>query len=362
MVMGKFEFAVPFGKAERDGEWYLTALATGTEVDKQNERMAPEAIVGLATQIERDNIPFLNWHNANDALAEMGEVTKAWLSEDFHMGVEIRLDQEDNRAQRLWNRLDRVNPRTGKPYEYGLSIGGSVNNFKDEYEKSIGRNVRTYYDVQLEEISLTTKPIYTPSLGTVFRKAADAVNEGDKTSMSDVTPKVEVTTTLTDESVKTANESLPSDQQVSEPETTVVEVKQVEVDVEKAASARTKEDAHKLKRLVGMHREMSTLIAELVLSADDDETKTPNSNSTPSEIVAVKAEETKPADDRLEKALSEIDELKGQVNQLRESTPAGGGPGLLVRKSDEEELAEMLKSMTPTDKLRFALRAKYEGK
>ena len=357
MEMSKFDFkiAMPLEKAEREDGWFITAIAAGPEVDLQHERLAPSALEGIVSQIAQNPVPFLNWHNKNDALAEMGEVTKAWLTPEFHMGVEVQLDQDDFRAQKLWKKLGTVNPRTGKPYEYGLSVGGN-GDYKDEYEKS-GR-VRTYYDVQLDEISLTTKPIYTPSLGTVLRKAIDeSLNEGDMSKKTDTPESTETKVEVTEKSVtEEVVETPASDENVSEPETTVVEEKVVE----KAASARTKEDARKLKRLVGMHREMSSLIAELVLSADDDDATDTASTSAP--VVAQKAEETKPVQDDTVILKSEIAELRAIIDELKDRTPAGERPGVLLKKSDEEELNELLKSMSTSDRLRFALAASHNGK
>lgn len=342
-----FEFEMPFEKAEReDGGWYIRGIAAGPDVDAENERLAPQALQGFVSQITSNPIPFLNWHRKDDVTAEIGTVDKAWLEPDFKMGVEVKLDEDHPGAQYIWKKLEK-----GK--QYGMSVSGKVANYKDEYEKSVGRSVRTYYNVALNEISLTTKPIYTPSFGTVLRKAADAA--GGDNSMEVETPIV-VEETATQEGVeKSETTTASSEQQVTEPVTTTVED---QPDVDKAHSARTVEDARKLKKLVGMHREMSALIAELVLSAEPD-AETPNTDSTPTEVTTAKAEETQVTPEDLQKANSEIAELREELNRLREQTPAGQAPGLLIGKSDIEELGDMLKSMDTRSKLLFALRASH---
>lgn len=351
--MSKFDFklALPFGKAERDGEWYLTALASGPETDSQNERMAPSALQGIVRQVEREAVPFLNWHNKNDALGEMGDVAKAWLTEDFHMGVEIRLDQDDSNAQKLWKKLDTVNPRTGKPYEFGLSVAGK-GDYKDEYEKS--QRVRTYYDVELEEISLTTKPIYTPSLGTVLRKAADESSvDGDK-SMEKDTP--DTTPVVEEKEVEKAPEAPASAPEVTEPVTPAVEEKEVE----KAVSADTKARAKTIKEVVGLHRQMSTLIAELVLSEGESETATVDSAPTV-EGAPVKSEET--ADSAaIQKAADEIARLTAEVNELKDRIPATEVPEVQIKKSDTDEAREQFAALSTYDQLRLALAVKTGGK
>jgi len=355
--MKKFDFdlEMPLEKATtEDGRWILKGVAAGTGIDLQNERLSPELVTKFAAQIAQQPVPFLNWHNKNDALAEMGEVVKAWVTPNFDLGVEVELDQDDYRAQKLWRKLDTVNPRTGKPYQYGMSVFGKVHDYKDEYEKSAGR-VRTFYDATLEEVSLTTKPIYTPSFGTVLKKAADAASEGDMSEQD--TPNVTDEKVAEEKSVESAKEAAASGQETSEPEVTTAEDKVVE----KALSSRTKEDAKKIRELVGMHRKMSSLIAELVLSDDEGATDTASAES--SEKVVTKSEDTQTvASDILEKAASEIAGLRAEINELRERIPATPAPDVLVKKAEEQEFSELMKSMSPSDKLRFGLRLAEETK
>ncbi len=54
---------------------------------------------------------------------------------------------------------------------------------------------------------------------------------------------------------------------------------------------------------------------------------------------------------------SVLDDLVAQVQSLKEMIPATVGPGVLVRKSAEEEGMEALSSLTPFDRLRVGLAA-----
>lgn len=354
--MSKFNFdlSMPLEKATNDeGRWILKGVAAGTGIDLQNERLAPELVEKFAAQIKQQSVPFLNWHNKNDALAEMGEVVKAWVTPNFDLGVEVELDQEDYRAQKLWKKLDTINPRTGENYQYGMSVYGKVHDYKDEYEKSAGR-VRTFYDATLEEVSLTTKPIYTPSFGTVLKKAADAAHEGDMSEKSE-TPNSTEKVVVEEIKVETVVETPASDQHVSEPETPA----DGEKVVEKAMSTKTKTDAKKIRQLVDMHRQMSTLIAELVLS--DDETASADSVATEA-VVAVKSEMTADSGDVLQKAVDEITRLTAEVGELKARIPATPEPEVLVKKSDQDEAAELFKSLSTSDRLRLALAVSHNGK
>jgi phage head maturation protease len=342
-----FDLQMPFEKATtEDGRWILKGVAAGTGIDLQNERLAPELVSKFAEQISKAPVPFLNWHNENDALAEMGEVTKAWVTPNFDLGVEVELDQDDYRAQKLWRKLDQ-----GK--QFGMSVAGKVHEYKDEYEKSAGR-VRTYYDATLKEVSLTTKPIYTPSFGTVLKKAADAASEGDMSTNVETPNATE--TVVEEKRVEQTVVAPASEPQVSEPETPAVEEKVVE----KAMPTTDKARAKTIKQIVGMHRDMSRLIAELVLSEEDG---TASADSVVTEaVVTTKSETTAEGEDQLQKAVDEITRLSAEIGELKARIPATPAPEVLVKKSDEEEAAELFKSLSTSDRLRLALAVTHNGK
>lgn len=350
MEMSKFDFnlTIPFEKAEREDGWYITALAAGPEVDLQHERLAPSALEGIVRQIEQEPVPFLNWHNKNDALAEMGEVQKAWLTPDFHMGVEIKLDQDDYRAQKLWKKLDQ-----GK--QFGLSVSGS-GDYKNEIEKS--QRVRTYYQVQLDEISLTTKPIYTPSFGTVLRKAADeSPEEGDTTSMSEETPIAEETiveatstSTQTTEVEKPETPAAP-EAQSSEPETE--SASSGEAVVEKAVSPKTV-TAQRLKKLLQANREMNDLLAEFIAGGSTAVDESTDSDTSEEVTEISKSAQTETQSGELEKALNEITRLRDEFIEFKASVPVTPVPPVLT-KAEETNILDEVSKASPRERLRFGL-------
>lgn len=175
----QFEYTFPIEKSEeRPDGVYITGLATGPEIDEEGERIAPEAIAKFARQIEEMAnfglpLTYRDAHIKDGVLTELGEVTKAWLTPEFHLGVEVRLDVEDNPAAlSLWKKIQK-----GK--QYGMSVAGEVHDFADEFVSDVGRIVRTYKDVVLTEISNTTRPAWTPSFGTVLSKAIKDAESSD---------------------------------------------------------------------------------------------------------------------------------------------------------------------------------------
>lgn len=173
-----FKYTFPVSKAERRADGvYITGLASGPEIDGDGERVTVEAIAGFSRQIELaaemgDPIPYRDAHAKDGVLRDLGVVTKAWITPDFHLGVEVRLDDDNPAAVSLFKQIQK-----GK--QFGMSVAGHVLDFADEYVSEIGKIVRTFKDVVLEEISNTTRPAWYPSLGTVLSKAIKDAEDGE---------------------------------------------------------------------------------------------------------------------------------------------------------------------------------------
>lgn len=178
----EFKVTIPLEKSvHEDGGWYIKGVAAGLGVDKDGDAMMPEAIEGLAVQINTAPVPFRNHHNKDDIMENMGEVVKASVTSDFELMVEVELDQDNPSSQYLWKKLDQ-----GK--QYGMSVRGDTE--RPTFEKAqSGRYVHKHHTVILKEVSVTTRPFYTKSLGTVLRKAmTDAEASfatGENTKMED---------------------------------------------------------------------------------------------------------------------------------------------------------------------------------
>src|SRR5690349_11436016 len=175
-VSAPYKFTIPVEKAEsRDDGLYLVGLATGPEIDSQNERVHPNLIKKWTDQINSGEIEVMyrDWHQKESSLADLGVVTKAWVDDENHMGVEVKLDEDHPTAVYIHKSIEK------KGKKYGMSVFGKVISYADEYVAELKRNVRTFYDATLEEVSNTTRPIYTPSLGTVLAKAVTEAATGD---------------------------------------------------------------------------------------------------------------------------------------------------------------------------------------
>lgn len=178
----EFKVTVPMEKSERDGGWYITGIAAGAgHVDKAGDMMLPSAIEVLAAQINDHPVPFRNQHKRDDIMEDLGEVVKAEVTEDFQLRVEVRLDQDNPAAQYLWNKL-------GQGKQYGMSVRGDTE--RPIIEKSQRGYTVKHHTVHLKEVSVTTRPFFTHSLGTVLRKAIDEADYaslaiGENTTMAD---------------------------------------------------------------------------------------------------------------------------------------------------------------------------------
>jgi len=353
--MSQFDLEVPIQKSDRSEGWFITGIAAGSEVDLEGMSAHSVALQRMVDQINATHLPFYDWHNRNSSAAEMGEVIKAWKTENDQVGVEIELDQDHPTAQWLWKKLDQ-----GK--QFGLSIKGKTNNIKRELDAA-GRSVAKYYDAFLEELSLTTKPIFTPSFGTVLKKAideelAESVEKGDKASMGEETPNAGVENQPADsgaaESATTKEETTSTETttttESSEPENETVDSA---VEVEKAVSADTKRESNKLSKLVKFHAEMGALIKDLGLDGDSSEET--SLASTAAEQVEVSKSQSSETEVLLRKALDEITALRADNEKLREQLPSVAVPPTLIQKSEMEQIAQAMAAMPTSDRLRFAL-------
>lgn len=336
-----FALTIPFEKSEKEDGWYITGIAAGTDIDLMGERIAPTAIARFVEHINTNGpIPFKDWHQKNTVTAEIGEVVKAWIEPNFQMGVEVKLDEDHPTASLVWKKL-------AKGKQYGMSVHGKVLEYKDEFDREISKSVRTFYNVIIDEISLTTRPVWTPSLGTVLSKAVDESQDGDTTSMSEETPTVEETTAPADSTDETNG--------TEKPEATSVESSEPEnetPDVEKAVSSKTVTDARTIKKILGMHREMSRMLADLVIASGDEADEDSDASETVTETSKAAQPETQ--SDELTKALDEITGLRNEIVELRGLIATTPIPPVLT-KSENESFDEAVTPLKGLDKMRFGL-------
>lgn len=406
-----FRYTFPIAKAEQRADGlYIIGEASGPEVDAQNERMSPVAIERFAAQIGSmaDSgfpLTYRDAHAADGVLRDLGHITRAWIDERFHLGIEVKLDEDSPSALYLFRQVQK-----GK--QFGMSIAGQVFDYVDEFATEVGRTVRTYKDVVLTEISNTTRPAWTPSLGTVLSKAIDeaaaaSADRGDNPSMktdaelageqtaapADDTAKADEAEATEEATEKAADstedetvETEKSEETEDEAETaksedeTAKDAEEADAATEKSADeaadeaatseetekSATEEDADDIekagrsisaangKRLLALHAELTSLLQDAgALPTEDAPAK---SDSTDDEMTLTKSLDLNKA---LEAKVTELEqaltEKTARITEL-ENTPATTLP-TLIERSDVDEAAEVLAKASPSERLRAGLSA-----
>lgn len=141
---GKFRVTMPLAKVweDEDGELWFEGVASSTTLDRQQERMTPNAISKMATY---KGIELLPSHSAGP-LEELGSVEEAWADND-QFRVAGRLDKSNPQAKRLFQRA-----MSGR--SFGLSVGGRVTKAYWQHDPEAGRQVRHIDDVELDHVAV----------------------------------------------------------------------------------------------------------------------------------------------------------------------------------------------------------------
>lgn len=150
---GEFPFTFYIEKAmvvDEGDEWIIEGVASTTNIDHDNERMAPEALVSMAEVINDSSVPLRVEHSKSDN-AVVGKVFKAWIDERNQLWIKAALDKTHAASPILYKSLkDGI--------KLGLSVGGRVKHAVKEIAESAGKMVKTFYQVLLDEVSVTQHP------------------------------------------------------------------------------------------------------------------------------------------------------------------------------------------------------------
>lgn len=319
----KYTFSVAKAEQREDG-MFLVGEASGPEIDATNERMSPQAIQRFAEQIESmatagRPLAYRDAHAQDGVMRDLGEVTRAWIDEEMHLGVEVKLDEDSPAAIFLFKQINK-----GK--QFGMSIAGNVLDFVDEFAAEIGRVVRTYLDIMLTEISNTTRPAWTPSFGTVLSKAIDeATAESIATQGENVDPKKDAlaagdSTEATAEDVAKEAETVEETEDVTEKATETVE----ETVAETEGGEPTTTDTEKTDETE----------ADADVEKASDETADAESDTTSTATETEKTDETPAADEEQEteatEKAAEEDESGDEVEKAGRSISAANAKRLLA--------------------------------
>ena len=361
-IKAPFKYTFPVSKAfvGSDGRRRLEGAATGPEVDLQNQRVARSLIDKWVGMVNNGLMPLTYDDNhrteAEVITTELGTIEKAWKDDQDHMWVSVVLDEDNPVAQYIHKSA------MSKGKQYGMSIYGEATSFIDETVD--GKNVRTITDGFLTRIAHTTRPVWTPSLGTVISKAVDtalsepAANGDDSVSNTNTTETPVVETP----SNATATAGVPAEATASGAATNPETGKAPEgadgsadatpaEPVEKAVKPETKRDEQKMNKFVKLLGEVNALAAEIGLSGAEATTETPAASAP-----VQKSDSSDESDDRLTRIEKSVATL-GELVVTLANTPDGSAPGALRKSAEVDPLAELNAIADPMERARMAFAA-----
>lgn len=360
-VRAPFKYTLPITRAyEQDGELFIRGEASGPEVDLFDTRMDPALIDSFAGQIQTRNaegqpLVYRDTHNPDGVLTELGELVEASVTDTQHLYVTVRLDRDNPASRHLHTQLQR-----GK--KYGMSIGGTVVDYVDEYVESIGRVIRRFTNVVLDHIANTTMPAWTPSLGTVLTRAVEKAlteestleneelaPEQPETEGTQETPEEEVVETPEAEEEHTHDDTCDhedeeaADEEPSQPEAQVRVI-----------------TAEELAPIADAVATLASAVAALTAtpaSAGGDPAPEPTdaARSVESESPVAENDEMVVMRAAIETLRTELAQANDRIRQL-EAEPAGDEPGVIERTA-ETDLREELAALDPHTRLVLGLQA-----
>ena len=159
-----FKFFVPFTGAHIEkgtNKMVVEGVASTTELDLTGEKMAKSAIEAMASS----NLPlsFRSEHRS-EWDSELGSVVELSATADHQLLMKAELDPDHPNAHFLFGKLQ-------KGSQLGLSIGGTVNDWAWETDPTIGKAIRTYKDISLHEVSVTSHPAVASTFLSAINKS-----------------------------------------------------------------------------------------------------------------------------------------------------------------------------------------------
>src|SRR6478752_6388625 len=362
MTTANFKYTFPIAKAEErpDGN-YIVGFASGPEIDSDLERMAPEAIVRFSEQInatdEETRLVYRDAHAKDGVLRDLGDITKAWVNEHFHLGIEVKLNMDNPAAAFLFKQVKK-----GK--QYGMSVAGHVVEYADEFVAEVGKNVLTYKNVVLDEISNTTRPAWYPSFGTVLAKSVKDASETTEGEAMSKTADAELDTTVEDATKSDATTEVVD-------ETAKADETVVEETAEKAGRKLSGATSAKLLGLFNsMQEELTSLgVIEAPAAADAATTEGEKSASGAEEDTTEKTAEAASTEAVITK--SDIDAIASALEMANEriaeleAQPRVAAPGAIsdaAKSAAETDFEAELAKASPADRLRLAFAAQTSGR
>ena len=345
-MTAQFKYTITVEKAEQTEDGlYIEGVASGMGVDSQGHEMDPAAIRRFEEQIRLraeagDPVPYLDWHNEKSVLAELGSVVKASVDEDWNLRIRVRLDESNPAALHLYRSIK------DKGKKFGMSVKGTAEKWAERFDEN-QRRVLRFFDVTLTEVSNTTKPVWTPSFGTVLAKAV--IDEADAESVHDGGDTPEMSDNDTAELQTGVTESAPADDTAIDAEDTTAAAESEaaedadEVEVEKAGARYSKATK---SQFLAMYKQMGDMLrAEGILDDEDESVSVSKAEGDEPEAApaADAAETTAQSDDEPDSA--ETPETP-EADASADSDDAAGAEAEPEKTEREKELERALAEMT----------------
>lgn len=168
---GSFPFTFYIEKAvatETEKELIIEGVASTTNIDHDNERMSKEALDAMVNIINTTGVPLRVEHSKSEN-AVIGDVFKGWVDDRQQLHIQARLDKSHPVSPILHHSMKEL----GK--KMGFSVGGLVKRAMREFSEAKGKIVKTFYDVELKEVSVTPRPANYDSWAVAKSMAKDEV-------------------------------------------------------------------------------------------------------------------------------------------------------------------------------------------
>lgn len=147
-----FQIVIPITKAERNekGKLIVRGIATDPTIDLENERFDEGVMEKMKTAVNKGVIPIRVEHE-NKFYTEVGTWKFADVDKDLKLHVEGEIDTDMSLGKDIEVLLNKRKP-------VSLSVGGRVHSAGFEYNKDLGKSIKVYKDITLDEISVVKNP------------------------------------------------------------------------------------------------------------------------------------------------------------------------------------------------------------
>lgn len=344
-----------------EGKWLIEGVVAGPNfVDEAGDEFLPDALNMIADHINQNPIPLMDWHgkSAINTIrdAELGEVHRAWVGDDGLLRIEAELDKDHDTARWLRKKTDpNLLPEGKEPKKFGLSVKGVAQNVRPILEA--GKFKRQIADLVPNEVSLTTRPYFQPSLGTVISKAideaaeAESVSAGDKSKMANDAPKADETTVEVETKEVSVMNAADIDPKKVEPVNPDINLEDAAADDIVGVVVVEKSEEDRVKEIVTSLEDSIRNIVRQEIGNSKVEPVVPSAASESTEVVVEKSE-----DDRLTIIEKAVLEMGANLERVLEVVPETRAPGVLIAKSEIDEAKQALAEMSPSERIREGFR------